>query len=52
MAGNPMQKLKILYLLDIFKQYTDEEHPLSAAELCEKLAGRGCRPSASPSTAT
>ncbi len=41
MAGNPMQKLKILYLLDIFKQYTDEEHPLSAAELCEKLAGRG-----------
>lgn len=38
MAGNPLQKVKLLYLWDILKKYTDEEHPLSAAELCQKLS--------------
>ncbi len=30
-------KLKILYLYKILYQYSDEEHPLSTKELCEKL---------------
>lgn len=38
MAGNPLQKQKLLYLLDILKHKTDEEHPLNATELCEELA--------------
>lgn len=38
MAGNPLQKVKLLYLWDILKKYTDEDHPLSAAELCARLA--------------
>ena len=41
MAGNPMQKVKLLYLMEIFKKHTDEEHPLSASELCQKLAEQG-----------
>lgn len=41
MAGNPMQKVKLLYLMDILKKFTDEEHPLSAVELCQKLAEQG-----------
>lgn len=43
MAGNPLQKLKLLYLLDIFKEYTDEEHPLSAEKLCEMLEEKGVK---------
>lgn len=31
-------KLKLLYLADIFKKETDEEHPLSAEELCTLLS--------------
>ncbi len=38
MAKAPNQKLKILYLLKILNEYTDEENALSAAELIEKLA--------------
>ena len=37
MAGNAKQKQKLLVLMDILFQYTDEEHPLSAAELVEQL---------------
>lgn len=31
------QKLKILYIVDILKRYSDEEHPLSAAFIISKL---------------
>ncbi len=31
-------KLKILYIIDILKKHSDEEHPLSAAEICDYLA--------------
>ena len=31
-------KLKILYIIDILKKHSDEEHPLSAAQICEYLA--------------
>ena len=41
MAKIKGQKLKLLYLADILKTYTDEEHPLTASELCEKLAAVG-----------
>jgi len=35
------QRIKLLYLADIFKKYTDEEHPLNASELIEKLEDMG-----------
>lgn len=41
MAARLGQKVKLLYLLDILKRYTDEEHPLPAAELCRMLEERG-----------
>ena len=41
MAGNPKQKLKLLYLADILHSDTDENTPLSAAELCERLERYG-----------
>lgn len=38
MAKSQNQKLKLLYLVDILERKTDEEHPLSAAQLIEELA--------------
>lgn len=35
------QKLKILYVLDILRKYSDEENPLTANEICARLAERG-----------
>ena len=31
-------KLKILYIVDILRKFSDEEHPLNATEICERLA--------------
>lgn len=39
MAKSANQKLKLLYLLKIFLEYSDEEHPLTVADLIEHLAG-------------
>ena len=36
-AHSPNQKLKLLYLYDIFMKQTDEQHPLTRNELIEKL---------------
>ncbi len=41
MGGNKGQKIRLLYLADILRKYTDEEHPLSSAELIERLADMG-----------
>lgn len=41
MAARSGQKLKLMYIADIFKMYTDEEHPISADGICEKLAAFG-----------
>lgn len=41
MGGTKGQKIRLLYLADIFKKYTDEANPLSSAELIEKLADYG-----------
>lgn len=34
-------KLKILYIVDILKKYSDEEHPLNATEICNYLEDYG-----------
>lgn len=41
MAGSADAKLKPLYLLKIFWEQTDEEHPLSAEALCRELEQQG-----------
>ncbi len=38
MAGVQKSKLKLLYLADILKQKTDEDHYIAATEICEELA--------------
>ena len=41
MAGNANQKLKLLYLADILKRDTNEDHVLSAIDLTKRLADYG-----------
>ena len=41
MAKSANQKLKILYLKDILSRYSDEEHPLSAVQICDILKDCG-----------
>lgn len=38
MAKSPNQKLKLLYLVRFLMQYSDEEHPVSTAQIIEELA--------------
>lgn len=38
MAGNEKSKLKTLKIIDILNRYSDENHPLSAAEISAKLS--------------
>lgn len=35
------QKLKLLYIIKILREHTDEEHPLSASDICKKLEQYG-----------
>ena len=37
MSKKPRQKLKLIYILEILKKYSDEENPLNAAQISEKL---------------
>ena len=41
MAKSANQKLKLLYLLRFLMQYSDEEHPLTTAQLIAELAENG-----------
>ena len=41
MAARRGQKVKLLHIIEILKKYTDEEHPLSASQICEKLESVG-----------
>ncbi len=41
MAKGPNQKCKLLYLVKILEEKSDEQHPLSALDLIEKLSGYG-----------
>lgn len=43
MAKSSNQKVKILYLMELFLNETDEEHPISRKGLEEKLASQGIR---------
>lgn len=38
MAKNSGQKLKLLYIIRILEEYTDENHPITTKELIDKLA--------------
>ena len=41
MARQANQKLKILYLLEILRRETDEEHPLTLQQIIDLLAQKG-----------
>lgn len=41
MAQENWQKYKLLKLLELLRQETDEQHPLSTNALCDQLAGMG-----------
>ena len=41
MAKKQGQRLKILYILDFLKRESDEEHPVTAADICEYLDSQG-----------
>lgn len=41
MAARFGQKLKLIYIIDILKKFTDEDHPMNATELCERLSELG-----------
>lgn len=38
MAGVNFQRLKLLKLMEILRQESDEEHPITTSRICEKLA--------------
>ena len=41
MATRQGGKLKILYIIDILRKYSDEQNPITATEICEHLASFG-----------
>ncbi|MBO7520254.1 MAG: HTH domain-containing protein, partial [Clostridia bacterium] len=41
MASGTSQKLKLLYIIKILEQYSDEEHPVSAQFIIDKLSAYG-----------
>jgi predicted DNA-binding transcriptional regulator YafY len=43
MAKNPNQKLKILYIMQMLTQETDEQHGLTMAQIIDKLDERGIK---------
>lgn len=43
MEGTANNKLKLLYIIDILREHSDEEHPIGASEICTQLASRGIR---------
>lgn len=40
MPKMPRQKLKILYVLEFLQKYSDEQNPVTAAEICEYLESK------------
>ena len=41
MAQENWQKYKLLKLLELLRQETDEQHPLSTSQICNKLGEMG-----------
>lgn len=42
MARDNRQKVKLLVLMEMLRQDSDEEHPLSTSEICRRLDGETC----------
>ena len=41
MAKDNRQKIKLLYLMEMLRQDTDEQHPLTTSEVCRRLGVKG-----------
>ena len=41
MAKSPGQKLKLLYIIRMLEEHSDEVHPLSTAQIVERLDAEG-----------
>ena len=41
MPKDNKQKIKLLYLMEILRQDTDEQHPISTNQICKRLAEQG-----------
>ena len=41
MPKDNKQKIKLLYLMEILRQDTDEQHPISTNQICARLAEQG-----------
>ena len=41
MAARTNQKMKLLYIIDILEKFSDEENPINATELCNRLESLG-----------
>ena len=41
MPRDNKQKIKLLYLMEILRQDTDEQHPISTNQICKRLAEQG-----------
>ena len=41
MAKDNRQKIKLLYLMEMLRQDTDEQHPLTTSEICRRLGVKG-----------
>lgn len=41
MTKSHLQKMKLLYLMEMLRQDSDENHPLTTREPCERLAEKG-----------
>ena len=41
MPRDNKQKIKLLYLMEILRQDTDEQHPISTNQICRRLSEQG-----------
>ena len=41
MARDNRQKVKLLVLMEMLRQDSDEEHPLTTSEICRRLGEQG-----------
>lgn len=41
MPKDNKQKIKLLYLMEVLRQETDEQHPMSTNQICKRLGEQG-----------
>lgn len=41
MPQKNQQKMKMLFLVEMLREYTDEQHPLTTQEIVERIQARG-----------